>query len=359
MKLFNAIWAVPAVCALMSTAALACEQWTLSGEKTILQSNDIAVVVKFQQDGAALKGTAYYTAKSLPGRKGDWPVSGDLNGAVEGSAVKFRVSWSTDYYTDGGIGVGSAASWESTGIYEGSIDSAGAVTGENFDMKEASKKYGWRLLESAQCAVAAAPAPEPIAAGMENDTDRGGSDYRSFFLDRNEPALCQDACLKEGDRCRAWTYVRPGVQAEKPVCYLKDRAPATSANTCCISGVTPDKSSAFKEPGGFAPTTPDKSRGAAAESGGFAEDIGPGMENNTDRPGSDYNRFVLTVPSPKNCKAACDADQGCAAWTYVRPGVQQKEAICYVKRPAPAPVSNNCCISGKKPINPAAVRESQ
>src|SRR5690606_18372862 len=123
-----------------------------------------------------------------------------------------------------------------------------------------------------------------------------------------------------------------------------------------ISGVPPKKSDAYREDGGFAKDTPDKSS-AARESGGFAENITAGMENNTDRPGSDYNRFVLTVADPKNCQTACNADQGCAAWTYVRPGVQQKEAVCYVKRPAPAPVSNTCCISGKKALNPAAVRQ--
>ncbi|MFN3960555.1 MAG: PAN domain-containing protein [Parvularculaceae bacterium] len=358
MKNMGSAAAVAAAFMVIAPAAFACEQWSLNGEKTILQSNDIAVVVKLEQDGAALKGEAFYTARSLPGRKGDWPVTGMLSGAVEADVVKFRVSWSADYYTDGGLGIGSRASWRSTGIYEGSIASDGAVAGESFDMKEASKKYGWRMLESAQCAVAAAPPPEAVAPGMENDTDRAGSDYRSFFLGENKPGLCQDACLKENNRCRAWTYVRPGVQGEKPVCYLKDRVPSTSANACCISGVAPDKADAFREPGGFAPET-DRAAGAAAESGGLAGAVEPGMENNTDRPGNDYNRFVLTVPSPKNCKAACDADQGCAAWTYVRPGIQQKEAVCYVKRPAPAPVSNKCCISGKKALNPAAVREPQ
>jgi hypothetical protein len=201
-------------------------------------------------------------------------------------------------------------------------------------------------------------------------------DYRSFFLDARQPELCQDACLKEAGRCRAWTYVRPGVQGDKPVCYLKSGVPQTSANTCCISGVAPDRSEAVREPGGFAPKGPDKVRGGVVvesggfappaadkvrggvvESGGVAAGAGPGMENNVDRPGSDYNRFVLTTASAKNCEAACAADRGCAAWTYVRPGVQQKEAVCYVKRSAPAPVSNSCCISGRKSLDPAAVRQ--
>lgn len=359
MRLNGAVLAIAAAGLVSASDGFACEQWNVNGEKTIIQSNDIAVVVKFQQEGAVLKGEASYTAKNLPDHEDEWPVTGRLNGAVEGNIIKFRVSWNADYYTDGGISIGTRASWRSTGIYEGSIGGDGAVSGENFDLKAPSNKVSWRLLESAQCAVAAASPAEVIAPGMENDTDRGGSDYRSFFLDARKPELCQDACLKENNRCRAWTYVRPGVQAEKPVCYLKDRVPNTAANTCCISGVAPSDADTVREPGGFAPTSPDKSKGAAAESGGLAGALNPGMENDTDRPGNDYNRFVLTVPSPKNCKAACDADTGCAAWTYVRPGIQQKEAVCYVKRPAPAPVSNKCCISGKKSLNPAAVREPQ
>jgi syncollin len=80
------------------------------------------------------------------------------------------------------------------------------------------------------------------------------------------------------------------------------------------------------------------------------ETIGPRMEQNTDRPGSDYRRFELSGRRPGQCQSACEKDSGkCAAWTYVRPGVQGPRAVCYLKKPAPAPVRNNCCISGTPP----------
>jgi hypothetical protein len=71
---------------------------------------------------------------------------------------------------------------------------------------------------------------------MSDNTDRAGSDYRSFQLKGRTPGECQMACNKQRT-CRAWTYVRPGVQGPNPVCYLKNAVPPARANTCCISGV--------------------------------------------------------------------------------------------------------------------------
>ncbi len=309
-------------------------------------------------------GTATYYSRAL--KKGeDVAVFGKVTGTVEGTAVRFRVAWEAAYADKcGSLFTGCEPSeldrWESTGVYDGSIDESGGVSGISFDVKDAANKVGWSLIEPAKCKSAApAQQAEAITPGMEDNTDRYGSDYRSFFLDSRTPELCQSACLKDGDKCKAWTYVRPSVQGDKPVCYLKDQSSQTSANTCCISGVPPKASDAVKEPGGFAKPTPDKYGAVREQGAGVSNSVGAGMENNTDRPGSDYARFVLTVADPKNCQTACTADHGCAAWTYVRPGVQEANAICYLKRPAPAPVANNCCISGKKSLNPAAVRAQQ
>jgi hypothetical protein len=80
---------------------------------------------------------------------------------------------------------------------------------------------------------------------------------------------------------------------------------------------------------------------------------GPGMESNTDRPGSDRHRLIMD--DPEVCRLACvndrkqDKRDGCRAWTYVKPGVQDARGVCYLKNPAPNPVPNTCCISGKLP----------
>lgn len=71
-----------------------------------------------------------------------------------------------------------------------------------------------------------------------------------------------------------------------------------------------------------------------------------GLENETDRPGMDYQSFDIVSPDPKVCQAACATDPRCRAFTYVKPGVQGRSARCWLKSGVPAAVRNNCCVSG-------------
>ncbi len=92
----------------------------------------------------------------------------------------------------------------------------------------------------------AAPAPSPPlpppgctpGRGFECDTDRNGSDYSGFELAQANPQLCMDRCRGDNS-CRAWTYVKPGVQGAHARCYLKNPAPPATANHCCVSGTIP------------------------------------------------------------------------------------------------------------------------
>ena len=68
---------------------------------------------------------------------------------------------------------------------------------------------------------------------MQMDTDLLGGDYKGF--DASTVETCEAEC-KRDDKCRAWTFVRAGVQGPQPRCYLKDVIPAASSNTCCVSG---------------------------------------------------------------------------------------------------------------------------
>lgn len=72
-----------------------------------------------------------------------------------------------------------------------------------------------------------------------------------------------------------------------------------------------------------------------------------GMEMDTDRPWNDFRNFVPQTADPAVCQAACEKDEGCKAWTYVKPNtVQGPEPHCYLKSPAPDPTPNTCCVSG-------------
>src|SRR5262245_41633090 len=70
-------------------------------------------------------------------------------------------------------------------------------------------------------------------SSFEQNTGRPGRDYRDFEMGA---ALCMSICLGE-QRCRAWTYVRPGLAGPLGHCSLKDSVPQATHDPCCISGV--------------------------------------------------------------------------------------------------------------------------
>ena len=107
---------------------------------------------------------------------------------------------------------------------------------------EASSKYDFgNLASGCNEAVLQASLPAP----WETNTDRPGSDYTSFWIDKDEEAFvavrrCQDACRND-HRCSAFTYVKPGVQGTQGRCYLKTSVPPPRESACCISGVVRPK----------------------------------------------------------------------------------------------------------------------
>lgn len=70
---------------------------------------------------------------------------------------------------------------------------------------------------------------------MELNTDRPGKDYKGLELAEPNPCECMKVCFNES-QCRAYTYVKPGVQGEKARCWLKNEIPVQVQNTDCISG---------------------------------------------------------------------------------------------------------------------------
>ncbi len=112
----------------------------------------------------------------------------------------------------------------------------------------------------------------------EPDTDRPGSDLRSFALDTADPQLCAQACAND-PKCRAFTYVKPGIQGSKARCWLKSGVPSPRAKPCCISGV---KQAFTDAPAGAAPS--GYGVGAAPQAGREADQnilrdlVGPVMQ---------------------------------------------------------------------------------
>jgi hypothetical protein len=82
--------------------------------------------------------------------------------------------------------------------------------------------------------------PQPVAparpANLESQTNRFGSDYNNFEVPSNDPAVCQDACLRDAP-CVAFTLVRPGIQGANARCWLKNSVPPPNHDACCTSGL--------------------------------------------------------------------------------------------------------------------------
>ncbi len=77
------------------------------------------------------------------------------------------------------------------------------------------------------------------ARAVEVDVDRPGLDYRNFEIEQTNPGPCIEACEADS-RCRAWTYVKPGIQGARAQCWLKSAVPEAYTSVCCISGITGD-----------------------------------------------------------------------------------------------------------------------
>ncbi len=71
---------------------------------------------------------------------------------------------------------------------------------------------------------------------MERGVDRPGGDIHGFPLAQAKPELCRQACTRNA-RCRAWTWVRPGVRGARSHCFLKGSIPPPRKDPCCVSGV--------------------------------------------------------------------------------------------------------------------------
>jgi len=72
---------------------------------------------------------------------------------------------------------------------------------------------------------------------LELGTDRPGMDYKDFDLSSPDPKLCEDACKADSPKCKAFTYVKPGIQGPSARCWLKSGVPAAVKNDCCVSGI--------------------------------------------------------------------------------------------------------------------------
>src|SRR5471030_3017309 len=103
-------------------------------------------------------------------------------------------AWSFNYPTDA---AGGAVCWLKTTVPERVPDSC-CVSG-----------------------VRGAGVVEPRNGAIETSIDRFGGDYRNFELKSDDgDEACKAACAGD-NKCRAWTYARPGYVGREAHCFLK------------------------------------------------------------------------------------------------------------------------------------------
>jgi hypothetical protein len=79
---------------------------------------------------------------------------------------------------------------------------------------------------------------QPASSSVETGVNRPGQDYKNFDLAASIAGFdpCKSACESDAN-CKAWTFVKPGVQGPKARCWLKSGVPPATPNGCCVSGV--------------------------------------------------------------------------------------------------------------------------
>lgn len=161
------------------------------------------------------------------------------------------------------------------------------------------------------------------AAHAQSGFDRPGGDYARFAVPSGDPAVCAARCDRDG-RCRAWAFSYPGTAAiggsKVATCWLKNQVRPLLRNPCCVAGI---------------------------KGGGLVERRPGPIENSIDRYGGDYRHFEIpSNPDVDICKQACEGENRCRAWTYVRPGYIGSTARCYLKDKIKPPRRKPCCMSG-------------
>ena len=160
-------------------------------------------------------------------------------------------------------------------------------------------------------------------AQAQKGSDRPGGDYARFVVPTGDPAVCQVRCDREA-RCRAWAFSYPGTAgqggANAATCWLKSQVKPLIESRCCVAGIK----------------------------GGALGETRPGpVETGIDRFGGDYRHFDFpSNPDAAACNKACEDENRCRAWTYVRPGYHGAAGRCFLKDRVTPPRRKPCCISG-------------
>ena len=104
-------------------------KWDMSGEWTFVQSNDTSPVFTLQHTNTGLQGKAHYSGF------GGF-VNASVDGTIEGNSFTVTAYWNN----------------ETTGVYEGTINPQGRITGRTHDAQHPNVMANWYSDRTARCA---------------------------------------------------------------------------------------------------------------------------------------------------------------------------------------------------------------
>ena len=156
--------------------------------------------------------------------------------------------------------------------------------------------------------------------------DGTANDYAYSLRTEGQWQVCMDAGFKTS------CLIVDGEMAS-----LGDKGGSISS----VRYIGPSKKTLAAAPVSPAPLSPQPALAAA--------DDGWQPMYNVDLFGGDYREIAYTAPGSdwNTCKATCDGDRQCEAWTYVAPG-RTEHGECFLKAGVPEPSESECCISGIK-----------
>lgn len=85
--------------------------------------------------------------------------------------------------------------------------------------------------KASSCCISGVRVMGPAEIGI----DRPGNDLKPGFATTTF-SQCESACRNEKD-CKSYTWVKPGLQAQTGMCWLKRGRMRKQDNDCCVSGV--------------------------------------------------------------------------------------------------------------------------
>ena len=135
---------------------------------------------------------------------------------------------------------------------------------------------------------------------------------------------------------------QPASLFEVPAGFAKTAAPGMPA------GVAPRAAAGAAATAAAAQLTSRDGRKTTQAAVKTVSSAGLAWKRNTNYPGGDYRSIDMATSDPTACKAACDSDAPCKAWTLVTPTEPGGMGYCWLKDSIPQEISEDCCISGLK-----------